>query len=84
MKSTEIEIGRRYWVKPRADIIACKAVVLKVANKEPRWFQCISDDGEGYVVFADAIIRPVVTCPQGNDVGRAAWINDSFKPVIAT
>ena len=59
MSGSEIEIGKNYWVMPGEGLLARKALVLKSANTEPRWFQCIADDGEGYVVFSDAFIRPV-------------------------
>jgi hypothetical protein len=82
MRSTEIEIGRSYWVKPNADSLACKALVVEAADKEPRWFKCISEAGEEYVLFADALIRPVITCFQatpkgakhGSTIHRSRWL----------
>lgn len=65
MKSSDVQIGKNYWVKPSADLLARKALIVKAGNTEPRCFQCISDEGDRYMVFAEAILRAVEPEPCG-------------------
>ena len=59
MKANEIKLGRKYWIKPTADLSPRPAIVFRMSQKEPRCYQCVGTDGEGFVVFAEAFVRPV-------------------------
>ena len=59
MNTTDIQIGKKYWIKPTEDASPRPALVLRSANQEPLWFQCVGADGEGFIVFADAFLRPI-------------------------
>jgi hypothetical protein len=58
MNGNEIQIGKKYWIKPD-DSSARPALVLRASQTEPRRFQCVGANGQRHVVDADAFVRPI-------------------------
>lgn len=58
MTANEIQVGRKYWIKPD-DAPPRPTLVAKMSETEPHWFLCIGANGDGHVVYADAFIRSI-------------------------
>lgn len=59
MKTSEIQTGQQYWIKPAADQAPKALIVWRISNPERPLFHCIDPNGRGCFVHADAFIRPV-------------------------
>jgi hypothetical protein len=59
MNANDIRIGKKYWIRVTANSTPRPALVMRSSRKDPCLFHCIGADGEGFVVLADAFLRPV-------------------------
>jgi hypothetical protein len=64
MTANDIQIGKKYWIKPD-EAPARPVLVSRKSDTQPPWFLCVGAEGEGFVVFCEAFLRPVEPEPAG-------------------
>jgi hypothetical protein len=59
MKCDDIQVGSKYWVRSNEESRARPVLVLRRSEREPYWFQRVGAEGDDFIVFKDAFLRPV-------------------------